>query len=500
MATRAALGAARGRLVRQMLTESVLLSLLGGVFGILLGIWASRLLASIQLRTSIPVYFDFRFDWRVFGFGLVAALLTGVIVGIVPAFRVSRNNLAELMHEGGRGGSARRSRLRSGLVIAQVTGSMVLLIVAGLFARSLGQASHAELGFDDSHLINVLFDPNEIGYKEDQARIFDRRLLDRVRALPGVRSATIAFAVPMGYIGNGDTLKIPGYQPAAGEPDPAVAFNMVTGDYFKTMGIPLVAGREFTEADSKEAQFVAVVNQTMATQYWPKQDPIGREFQLVSDPKHTVRVVGVAKDSRSRNIKGQVRPYFYVPLAQNFSSFVALQVRTEGEPAPMIPVLEKQIAEMAPDLPLFEVETMTDALYTLNGLLIFELGAGMTGALGFLGLVLAVVGVYGVVSFAASQRTREIGIRMALGAEPAGILMLVLRQGIVIIGVGVIAGLAVAFASARLVKNYLVGVSATDPLTYVGVTLLLILIALTACYVPARRAMRVDPVVALRYE
>jgi predicted permease len=501
MAVRAALGAARSRLIRQLLTESLLLALLGGGAGILLGAWASNLVESIQFQTDLPIRMDFGFDWRIFAYALAAALLTGIIVGIVPAIRASSANLNDLLHEGGRTLIAGRHRLRNVLVVAQVAGSLMLLIVAGLFTRSLGEAQRMDLGFDPNNVLNLMMDPNEIGYNEAQGREFYKNILPRVRALPGVESTSLAFAVPLGYIGTADTLKIEGHLPAPGQLAPSSSFNMISPDYFQTMKIPLVRGRTFTDADDQKSPYVAIVNEKMAEEFWPHEDPIGRHFEMFSDSgHHAIQIVGIAKDSRARSLRGPMRPFFYVPLPQNYSSIATLQIRTAAAPDSMIPEVEKEIESVAPQLPVFNVQTMTQGLYTVSGLLVFQVGASLAAALGILGLILAIVGVYGVVSYAASQRTHEIGIRMALGAQPRDILKMILGQGLPIVGIGLVMGLALAFAIARLVGNFLVSVSPTDPFTYVAVSLVLVLVAVAACYIPARRAMRVDPMVALHYE
>jgi macrolide transport system ATP-binding/permease protein len=501
MAIRAALGAARTRLIRQLLTESVLLAVCGGVAGIALGYWGSSSLAHISLGTDLPVRLDFGFDWRVFGFAFGAALLTGIIVGIVPAIRASRGNLAQILHEGGRGLVGGRHRVRNALVVAQVAGSLMLLVIAGLFTRSLGEAQRTNLGFDPSYVVNFVMDPNEIGYNEAQARGFYKNLLARVRAMPGVVAVSTANSTPLGYYNNGDTIVVEGYEVPAGQATPVSFYNAVSSDYLKTLDIPLVQGRVFTDADDQNTLFVAIVNQAMAKKYWPNQDPTGRTFKLGADPNHSITVIGIAKDSRYAGITGEIQPYFYVPILQHFASntLAALQVRTAGAPESMIPEVERVIQSMAPDLPVFDVKTMTEAINTLNGILIYQIGAVMAAALGILGLILALVGVYGVISFAASQRTHEIGIRMALGAQRWDVLKMIFGQGLVIVGLGLALGLAAVLAASRVMGQFLV-VSATDPLTYITVSSLLALVALLACYIPARRAMRVDPMVALRYE
>jgi predicted permease len=501
MAVRTALGAARGRLIRQLLTESFVLAFFGGVAGLLLGYFGSATLDSVHLQSDLPIQFDFGLDWRVFSFALGAALLTGVIVGIVPAVCASRGSLAAILREGGRGVTGGKYRLRRALAVAQIGGSLMLLIIAGLYTRSLAEAQRMNLGFDPSHVLNLSMDPNQIGYSEAQGREFYKDLLDRVRALPGVESASIAAVVPLGYLSNIDTPIIDGYQPPAGRPVPPLLYNVVSPDYFRTMRIAMVRGRVFAPADDTNSQYVGIVNEAMAKQFWPNQDPIGRHFQIGTEPGHSIQIVGIAKDSRFSTISGPIAAFFYLPFAQHytFNSLETLHVRTYGAPEAMIPEVQRLIQTLSPDLLVFDVETMRQGLYTLSGLLIFQLGAGLAASLGGLGLILAIVGVYGVLSIAAGQRAHEIGIRMALGASPGAVLRMVLGQGAVIVLAGLVVGLAAALAAGRVARDFLV-VSPMDPVTYLSASVLLTLIALAACYIPARRAMRVDPMVALRYQ
>jgi predicted permease len=501
MAVRAALGAARIRLIRQLVTESVVLALAGGVAGILIGLWGSSFLSSVRLHIDVPVRLNFSFDWRLLVFALAIALATGVIVGFVPAVRASRQNLGAVLHETGRGVVSGRHRLRDVLVIIQVGGSLMLLIIAMLFTRSLRRAQQSNLGFEASGIINFSMDPAEIGYSEEQGRAFYQTLLTRVRSLPGVESASTASSVPMGYIGNSDTPEIDGYQPPTGQAKPIVSYNLISSGYLSTMKIPLVRGRMIDDSDTQTAPFVAVVNQAMAKRFWPNQDPTGRHFRLGSEPQHAIEVIGVVQDARFRSIRGDIAPYYFLPLFQHYlgNSLATLQVRTSIAPETMIPQIEHRIESLAPSMPVFDVQTMTQAIDTVNGLLLFQIGAGLAASLGLLGLVLAMVGVYGVISYSASQRTHEIGVRMAIGAQPVDILKMVFRQGLFIVCVGLILGTGAAFASARVLKNFLT-VSATDPFTYVSVAAALTLVALGACYIPARRATKVDPMIALRYE
>ena len=499
MAVRSALGGTRSRLVRQMLTESLLLAMLGGAAGILLGIWGSAAIASVHLQLGVPVLLDFGFDWRVFAYAFAAALGTGIVVGIVPAIRASRLDLEAILHEGARTAAPRQQRLRAALIAAQVAGSLMLLIMAGLFSRSLGRVQSVDLGFDPSHLLNMSMDPHEIGYKDAQSREFYKELLARVRATPGVESAALAFTVPMRYYTmDSSPLQIEGYMAPKGEAAPVVYFNQVSPGYFDLMRTPIVSGRAFTSSDDENARHVAVINQAMAQRFWPNQNPIGRQIGLSISPKDEYEIIGVARDSKTLSIFGAMEPYFYLPLAQSFTSYETLQVRTYEPPESMVSALRGEISQLAPRLPVFDVATMQDFLVA-GPLLTFRFGAVLAAAMGLLGLLLAVVGVYGVASYAASQRTREIGIRMALGARPIEILRLIFKNGAVVIGAGLLAGLVVSMAVSRIAARFLL-VSSMDAPTYLFVTAVLAAAAFAAYYVPARRAMQVDPVTALRHE
>jgi predicted permease len=504
MTIRAALGAARGRLVRQLLVESLLLAFFGCAGGILLGLGGSRALSSIPLQTDFPIVMDFHFDWRVFAYAAAAALVAGVLVGIVPALRASRNNLSAVLHEGGRTATGARHRFRNTMIAVQVGGSLMLLIVAGLFTRSLQSAQHRDLGFVADHVLNLTLNPSEIGYTKTQASAFYKELMERVRSAPGVESASLAIGLPMGDILFGEAIEVPGFRNPGGQKPPEPNYNAVSPGYFKTMGIALLAGRDFNEQDTQDSLHVAIISEAMAKLYWPGQNAIGQKFLRKSNPAHAVEVVGVAKNIRMANTLDLGDTMFYAPLTQNpsqsFASSQTLQVLTVGPPETMSREVTELVQSIAPAMPVLHVRTMRQALSGFNGLFLFEMGAGVAAALGFLGLILAVVGVYGVVSYAASQRTQEIGIRMALGAQPGQILRMIFRQGLTIIAVGVALGLLGAAGMSRLVSGLLVGVGGTDPLTYFGASLVLAMVAMAACYIPARRATKVDPMIALHYE
>jgi predicted permease len=346
-------------------------------------------------------------------------------------------------------------------------------------------------------------DPGEIGYNEAQGLAFYKNLLDRARSLPGVEHAGLTSSIPLSYYSDADSLTIEGYHPDVGQPQPRAMFSVITPGYLDTLRIPLVSGRGFTDADSANSPYVAIINQTMAQRYWANQDPLGGHFSMGRDPKHSIEVVGVAKNSRVTGVTGNIFPNFYVPLQQHYASGLpslqTLVVRVNGNPTATVPELEGVVRSLAPDLPAFDAQPMLRAIDTLNGLLIFQWGAVLVGTLGGLGLVLSIVGVYGVLSYSVSQRRQEIGIRIALGAPAASILTKVLREGALLVGIGLALGIACALAASKVVESFLT-VSPSDPITYISVTAVLTAAALAACYVPARRATKVDPIVALRYE
>jgi predicted permease len=504
IAIRAALGATRSRLVWHLLTESLLLALFGCVVGIVVALAGNRALSSLPFHTDFPLVLDFHFDWRVFAYAFATAFLAGAVAGIAPALRTTGGNLNEALHGSGRTTTASGHRFRSGLVVSQVGGSLMLLIVAGLFVRSLLNVQRADLGFDPHHVLNIAVDPHLAGYSQSQAYEFLEGLLERVRALPGVKSASLAATVPMGGYNMGGSLEIDHLGSSPGEKAPSAGYNIVSPGYFETMHIPLLRGRDIRETDDQNSMRVAVINQAMAERFWRGRDPIGKEFRLKEDLSQPLEVVGVVKNTTTSDLSGDLylpaRPYFYMALAQKRMLPVTLQVRTAGEPERMAQGIIGLVKSLEPAMPLADALTMIEAVGGPNGLLLFRLGAGLAGVIGILGLILATIGVYGVVSYMATQRTHEIGIRLALGALPTEILGMVLRQGVFVIAFGTVLGISAAFAIARLVGNFLIGVTATDPLTYAGVALMLGLVALAACYFPAWRATKVDPMTALRYE
>lgn len=500
MAIRAALGAGRWRMIRQILTETIVVSLLGGAAGVVLADWASSAISSVPIQSEVPVTLNFAFDWRVFFFALAAAILGGLATGLWPALRAGRTNLGIVLHEGGRSDAANagRSGMRNGLVAVQVAGALMLLIAAGFFVRTLQRLENSYMGFDPKNVVNVSMDPSEIGYSESQSKAFYRELKDRVAALPGVQSVSLAFSVPMGTMSDADTAYIENHPVPVGEQPPVLLDNLVGPNYFATMRTPLAQGRAFTKSDDEKAPLVAIVNQTMARRFWPNESAIGKRFSIRGQSGPFAQIVGVAANGKYETAYESSQPFFYLPLAQNFSPLEVLQVRSSTAPQALLADVQKQIRDLAPELPLFNSQTMEHSLEGPDGFLLFRLGAMLAGAMGLLGLVLAVVGVYGVISYSVSLRTHEIGIRMALGAQPGEILRRVLGQGLRLIGIGMIAGLVTGWALTRYMAHVFQGEAGW--LTFLVAAELLGAVALWACYVPARRAMRLAPMAALRHE
>ncbi|HXJ96462.1 MAG TPA: ABC transporter permease [Terriglobia bacterium] len=513
MAVRSAMGASRVRLVRQMLTESILLATAGAVGGALLGNWAIRGLDKLRPLGDFALGLAFTFDWRMFSYVAGIALASGILAGLAPALRISRTNLNDTLREGGRGmiGTSRRHWLRNGLVVAQVAGSLIVLVAAGLFTRSLTNAESIDLGYDPHNMLNVNLDPKLQGYDQPRAEAFYRDLLTRAKALPGVESASLAFSLPLGYYGDGSSVYPEGQPVPPGKRAPSAGINCVSPDYFSTMRMKILEGRAFTDADTSASQRVAIVNQTMAHRLWPHQDAIGQHFSTGGSEGpfksgsqggsgSWVTVVGVVRDAKVQSLLDAPDNFFYVPQTQNYKSTHVLQLRTSVPPLSLVVPVESLVRGLDPNLPMYDVMTMDRAMSGGNGYFVFKLAAGFAASLGALGLLLAVVGVYGVVSYAASQRQHEIGIRMALGAPRRSVLGLVVNQAVVLVGAGVGAGVLAALAVSRILVSFLVGVPSYDLLTYASVSLLMLAVALVACYVPARRASKVDPMVALRYE
>jgi len=497
IAVRLALGASRGRLLRQLLTESLLLACIGGAAGLLVAHWGAELLASFTPPSDFPVGLNPGVDSRALAFALALSVVTGVVFGLAPALRASRPDVVGTLKDeaGTTAGGFRRARLRGGLVVAQVSLSLLLLVGAGLLLRSLENARSFDPGFNPRGILLASFDLFPNGHTPETGRAFLRQLLARASALPGARHVSLARRVPLGMGGSSSShFTVEGYSPPPQESAWAHK-NEVGPDYFRTMEIPLVAGRDFGLQDDSDAPRVGVVNETMARRYWPGREALGGR---VRDGADVYTVVGVARDSKTRLLTDPPAPVLYRSALQAYRGDLTLLVRTEGEPSLLAPRIREQVRALDPALPLFGLRTMEDHVRFAT----FQ--QRMTGTLlavlGGLALVLAAVGIYGVLAYAVAQRTREIGVRVALGGRRGDILGLVVRQAMGLTTIGLAIGLAIAVAVMPLMGRLLFGVSPRDLPTLAGVALILGVVALLASSVPARRAMRIDPIVALRYQ
>jgi len=502
VAVRLALGAGRWRIVRQLLTESILLSILGGAAGLLLALWSADVLLSLlpQSRAGAWLTLDVSPDGRVLAYTLLLSLLTGVVFGLVPALQASKPDLVSaLKDETVVLARRRRVTLRNLLVVGQVAVSLLLLVCAGLFLRNLRNTHHADPGFSVENGFVMSFDLGLANYKAAQGRIFHEQLLERVRALPEVRSASLAEFVPLGGARNVSPLYIEG-EPAEAtrlDLDSLLSHNTVGLDYFKTMDIPLVRGRDFNSQDTKTSPPVIIINETLARRIAPDGNPVGK--RLRNDSKgEFIEVIGVAHDIKYQQLAEKPLFFGYLPLAQRYRSYMTLHVRTAGDPGGVMNQLRAEVQTLDRNLPLTNVKTFAE--HMREPLAPAQLLAQLSGAFGMLALLLAAVGIYGVMAYLVSRRTREIGIRMALGARRVDVLRLVLFEGLSLVAIGITVGLSASFAATRVLASVLYGVSPTDPWTFAGVSLVLALVTLLACYVPARRATKVDPMVALRYE
>jgi predicted permease len=497
IALRLALGGTRGRLVRQMLTESFVLASLGAALGLAVAFWTARSLAAFLPPYASRASFDTRPDAVVFAFTLGLTVITTLLFGLAPTLHASKQDLVTAMKDNtatiGRG--PRKVSLRHALVITQVALSMVALISAGLFVRSLREAYKADPGFDPHGVLLASFDPFLSGYDESRGREFYRRLVERVRTVPGIQSATLARRLPLtdGGIAFANVV-IDGYAPAKDE-DMRLNYETVGPQYFHTMRIPFVHGRDFDERDQEGAPGVVIINETMARRYWPGSDALGRRLKLAKD---WLEIVGVAKDVKNRSLSEAPKPFLYLPLLQDYRSNMILVARTAVEPEKMFQPVRAEVAALDPEIPMFDDRTLEEHI----GISLFlqRMAATLLSIFGLLALSLAAIGLYGVMAYSVSQRTRELGIRVSVGAQRRDIFKLILGQGLAMSVVGLFAGLIAALAVTRLTANLLYGVTATDPVTFIVIALLLLCVTLLACYFPARRATRVDPMIALRAE
>jgi putative ABC transport system permease protein len=495
---RAALGASQVRMARQLLTESMVLAMLSGVVGLAIAYAGRAVLWSFRPPFILNGDVDLSFDSHVLFFTLGVALLTAVTIGLAPAIKVARPNLIEALNVGGRGGSVGwgRSTLRSLLVVTEIALALVALIGAGLFVRSMQSAQRIDPGFESKKLFVFAFDLGALHYEEGRAQQYFRAAIDRARAVPGVDSATIASNFHLGG-GLGRTVFPEGQDEASGYRGTLTQLNDVAPNFFQTLRIPLAGGREFTDADRKDTHQVAIINEAMANQFWPDQNAVGKRFHFFGETQLR-EVVGVVRNTVVNNIGEDPQPLAYLPITQDFAPAVTMQVRTNGRPESVIAAVRSQVQSLDTNLALTNLNTIEELVD--QGLWAPRVGAGLLAVFGALALLLAIVGVYGVLSYSVSQQTREIGIRMAMGARTASVLALIVRQGMRLAFVGLALGLVIAFAGMRVLSTLLFGVSAHDPVTFAGVSFILATAAILGCYIPARRAAKIDPITALRYE
>ena len=502
MSLRAALGASRSRMLRQLITESMLLALAGGAIGLVIAYWGRTALWSFRPPFIEQTGIDLTLDSRVLLFTLGVSVLTGLLFGIAPAIKASRTDLVETLKVGGRGNSVgwRSNPLRSVLVISEIALAMVALIGAGLFVRSMQNAQKTNLGFESEKLFVMGFDLGALHYEEGRGQQFYRDVIARASTSPGVASVTVATVGPAGSAaggGIGRTIFPEGESETTGYRGTMTSLDDIAPNFFDTLRIPLISGRTFNDSDRANTTMVAIANEAMAKRFWPNESAIGKRFHFFGETQLR-EVVGVVGNTIVNNIGEDPQPVAYLPLTQDYSPAATIQVRTTGKPETVLSTVRTQVQSIDPSLAITNVQTIGQVIS--QGLWAPRMGAALLALFGGLALVLAAIGVYGVLSYSVNQQTHEIGIRMALGAQPAGVLWLVIGQGLQLAGIGLLIGLIGALAATRVLSSLLFDVSTHDPVTFAAVSFVLLASAILACYIPARRATRVDPIIALHYE
>jgi predicted permease len=499
MAVRLAIGAGRTRLVRQLLTESLLIGLAGGVLSLAVARLGLMLLQRIQVPTDMPLIFNFQLDTRVLLFSLASSLASVLFFGLAPALQTARTDLVPALKSlDADSGGKKRFWGRNVLVVSQVALSLVLLVVTAMMYRGFSNVLGAGPGYRTSHLLMMSFDPSLVKFNEAQAQQFYKQIADRVVTLPGVKSAALAASIPMSPNQNSTEIVPEGYQLPKGQENVSTFSNIVNPHYFETIGIPISRGRAFLETDTADSAKVAVVNENLAKKYWPNQDPIGRRFRLNDDKGDWVQVVGVARNAKYIFITEPPMEYLYMPLAQHAQTRMSLLAESVGESSGLVGELREMVRSIDSNQPIYDVRTMED-LYAKRAVDTPNLILQAVGSLGMMGLLLAMVGLYGLVANSVSRRTREFGIRIAIGAGRGQVLGLVLRQGFVLAITGIAIGLVLSIGAARGLKAAFI-TSQSDPMAIIVVPPLLLLVTMLAAYVPALRASRVDPLTALRDE
>ena len=498
MAVRLALGAGRFRLVRQLLIESMLLACGGGVLGCLLAWWLTGLAAAYKPPMDVPANFAFHLDQRVLLFAFLLSIITGLVFGLLPALQATKTNLISALKDEASFGTYRSSWLKNSLIVFQIALSLVLLIGGGLMVRALQQAETIPLGFEPNNTIMVSFDLRLQGYDKGPGREAEKRLLEKVRALPGVKAAGIADIVPVDLHIASSSVYIEGQSLERTANTPRAMSNRVSPGYFAAMQTRIVQGREFNEQDNEQALPVVIINETFARRFWPNESPLNKRFRFGGANEPLLEIIGVAQNGKYAGLNEDPKSFVFRPLWQASLRSSSLIVRAETEPQSLIAIVRSELQQLDPRLPIASTKTMTEHMSV--ALLPARLAASALGGFGLLALALAAIGLYGVMSYSVAQRTRELGIRIALGARGKDIHKLVVGQGFRLALLGVVIGLIVSLAVMRLMKNFLFGVSATDPLTFVVIGGVLLAVAFLACYLPARRATKVDPLTALRTE
>lgn len=494
LAIRLAIGGSRARLFQQLLTHSLLLSFLGGAAGLLLALWLDQLLLSLRPMFALPLDFDLSLDWRTLSFAVLVSLLTAILCGLIPALQAAHADPAPALKSAVSLGEPRRYALKHLLVAAQAALSLLTLVAAVLMVRSLWRVQAAGPGFDAGHVLAVTFDLGQQGYTEIQGREFQASLPGEAVRLPGVEAASLASYIPLSNTDESDT-----EAQSSSRSKPVVSImTPVSPGYFQTMGIPLLSGRDFDSTDQENSASVIIINQFLARELWPGQDAIGKTAHLNGTPGQDCRVVGVAADGRYETLGEGTTGFVYRPATQYYWPHINLLLRTAGPPLAYADSIRKLVSELDPNLAITDIRPLGE--FVNVALLPARMAAILLGSLGLLALALAAIGIYGVVSYAVNQRTREIGIRMALGAETGKVLTMVVRQGIAPALLGLGLGFAAALAAAGVLGAFLYGIPPRDPVTFATAAMLLLLVAVFAAYVPARRAARVDPAAALRWE
>jgi predicted permease len=496
IAVRLSLGARRGRVVQQLLTESFLLSLLGGALGLVMAFWLVHLPA--KFSPSLPISLALDIDWRVLSFSLAITFVTCAVFGLLPALQATRPDLVRGLKDETVLSGFRRSRLRGVLVVAQVALSLVLMISAGLVLRGLMRTQDSDFGFNPRHAVKMSVDLDLQGYDRERGKLFQQQILDRVRSLSGVEAAGVGnFIPPDPHVMTAPILIEGQPPPRAGETSRCGTASISPG-YFQALGMRLVRGRDFLERDDESSVRVAVVNESLARRSWPGEDALGKRFTLSGRDDAPIQVIGIVRDAKYRRLGEESMPFAFLPLKQSYSGLATLIIRTSNRESLVIAASREVFHQSDPHLPVFDIRTMSQ--HVRSALLPTLMAASMLGVFGALSLVLAAIGIFGVTSYTVSQRTHEIGVRMALGARRGDVLGLLLKDGMSLVSMGIALGLAGAAVLARLMSTLLSGVSATDVTTFAGISLVLIAVSLFACWLPANRASRIDPMEALRYE